>query len=291
MAIEDSVKPASFQYHAPQTVEEAVQLLGEFASDDGRIIAGGQSLIPTMALRMARPSHLIDINGVGALEKMSVSGGVLSIGACLRHAAFHRPIVAGPLGGLLSFVVKHIAHYPIRTRGTFCGSLAHADPASEWALTAVTLGATMIAQSVRGRRELHADKFFASIMATNLAEDELLVEARLPLLAANTKFGFYEFSRRAGDYAVAMALVTFDLVDGLIAEARVGVGGAEDRPRRLQEAEEMLTGHPPSARLFENAAAVAAAAVDPMEDQQADAAYRRDLVSVVTRRALERAVA
>jgi aerobic carbon-monoxide dehydrogenase medium subunit len=191
----------------------------------------------------------------------------------------------------LSFVVKHIAHYPIRTRGTFCGSLAHADPASEWALTAVTLGATMIAQSVRGRRELHADNFFASIMATNLAEDELLVEARLPLLASNTKFGFYEFSRRAGDYAVAMALVTFDLVDGLITEARVGVGGAEDRPRRLQEAEEMLTGHPPSVRLFENAAAVAAAAVDPMEDQQADAAYRRDLVSVVTRRALERAVA
>ncbi len=236
------MKPASFQYHVPQTVDEAVRLLGEFAPDEGRVIAGGQSLIPTMALRMARPSHLIDINGIGALEKLSVSDGALSIGACIRHAAFHRPVVENPLGRLLSFVVKHIAHYPIRTRGTFCGSLAHADPSSEWALTAVTLGATMIAESVRGRRELHADQIFASIMATNLAEDELLVEARLPLLGADTRFGFYEFSRRAGDYGVAMA-------------------------------------------------AAAAAAVDPLEDQQADAAYRRDLVSVVTRRALERAVA
>ena len=98
MAVEDSVKPASFQYHAPQTVEEAVHLLGQFASDDGRIIAGGQSLIPTMALRMARPSHLIDINGVGELEKLSVSDRVLSIGACIRHAAFHRPVVGNPLG-------------------------------------------------------------------------------------------------------------------------------------------------------------------------------------------------
>jgi carbon-monoxide dehydrogenase medium subunit len=132
----------------------------------------------------------------------------------------------------------------------------------------------MIAESIRGRRQLDADEFFVSIMATSLAEDEMLVEARFSLLGSGTRFGFYEFSRRAGDFAVAMALVTFELVDGLIAEARVGVGGAEDRPRRLKEAENVLTGHPPSARLFEDAAAAAAAAV-----------------AVVTRRALERAVA
>ncbi len=193
------MKPASFQYHTPQTVEEAVRLLGEFAPDDGRIIAGGQSLIPTMALRMARPSHLIAINGVGELEKLSVSDHILTIGACTRHGAFHRPVVENPLGALLSFVVKHIAHYPIRMRGTFCGRLAHADPSSEWALTAVTLGATMIAESIRGRRQLDADEFFVSIMATNLVEDELLVEARFSLLGSGTRFGFYEFSRRAGD--------------------------------------------------------------------------------------------
>lgn len=285
------MKPASFQYHAPQTVEEAVRLLSKFAPDDGRIIAGGQSLIPTMALRMARPAHLIDINGVAALDRLSSSDRVLTIGACVRHAAFHRLVAKNPLGELMSFVVKHIAHYPIRMRGTFCGSLAHADPSSEWALTAVTLGATMIAESIRGRRELDADQFFVSIMATNLAEDELLVETRFSLLGSDTRFGFYEFSRRAGDYAIAMALVTFELADGLIADARVGVGGAEDRPRRLREAEQVLTGQPPSARLFDDAAAAAAAAVDPMEDQQADAAYRRDLVAVVTRRALERAAA
>ena len=285
------MKPASFQYHAPQTVEEAVRLLSKFAPDDGRIIAGGQSLIPTMALRMARPAHLIDINGVAALDRLSSSDRVLTIGACVRHAAVHRLVAKNPLGELMSFVVKHIAHYPIRMRGTFCGSLAHADPSSEWALTAVTLGATMIAESIRGRRELDADQFFVSIMATNLAEDELLVETRFSLLGSDTRFGFYEFSRRAGDYAIAMALVTFELADGLIADARVGVGGAEDRPRRLREAEQVLTGQPPSARLFDDAAAAAAAAVDPMEDQQADAAYRRDLVAVVTRRALERAAA
>jgi carbon-monoxide dehydrogenase medium subunit len=149
----------------------------------------------------------------------------------------------------------------------------------------------MVAESIRGRREIHADEFFTSIMATSLAEDELLVETRLPLLESGARFGFYEFSRRAGDYGIALALVTFVMVDGLIAEARVGVGGAEDRPRRLQDAEKVLMGHAPSARIFDDAAAAAAAAVDPMEDQQADAAYRRDLVRVVTRRALERAAA
>src|SRR6201986_3862532 len=133
------MKSAPFTYHAPKTVDEAVAILGEVASDDGRILAGGQSLVPTMAFRLARPAHLVDINGVAALDRIGVADGKLVIGACVRHAAFPRPVCEGPLGKLLTAVVRHIAHYPIRNRGTFCGSLAHADPSSEWALMLTAL--------------------------------------------------------------------------------------------------------------------------------------------------------
>src|SRR5712691_2043559 len=150
------MKPAPFRYHAPKTIEEAVALLAEVAPQDGRVLAGGQSLVPTMAFRLARPTHLIDINGVEALTRLAVDGGRLCIGACVRHEAFHRPVVDGPLGKLLSAVVRHIAHYPIRTRGTFCGSIAHADPASEWCLVAAALGAEMVARRAGGTRTIAA---------------------------------------------------------------------------------------------------------------------------------------
>jgi aerobic carbon-monoxide dehydrogenase medium subunit len=285
------MKPATFRYHAPKTTQEAVTLLADVAKDDGRVLAGGQSLVPTMAFRMARPNHLVDINGVSELARLGVEGDRLVIGAGVRHAAFHRPVTDGPLGGLLSFVVRHIAHYPIRTRGTFCGSIANADPASEWCLTAVTLGAEMKAQSIRGIRAIAADDFFVGIMTTALAEDELLTEVRLPLGPADGKCGFYEFSRRAGDYAIAMALVTYRTSEGVIVEPRVGVGGAEPQPRRISEAEAVLAGKPPGADAFRAAADAAAAAVDAMADNQASAEFRRDLVRTVTRRALERAAA
>jgi carbon-monoxide dehydrogenase medium subunit len=283
------VKPAPFVYHAPKTVDDALANLAEFGPQDGRVLAGGQSLIPMMAFRMARPAHLIDINTVAGLDRLAVESGVLSVGACVRHAAFHRPVVEGPTGPLLSRVVRDIAHYPIRLRGTFCGSLAHADPASEWCLAAVTLGAEIVAMSRRGRRVMAADNFFEGMMATALAEDELLLEARLPLLSPDTRFGFYEFSRRAGDYALAMALVTFRLQDGVIVAPRIGVGGAEARPRRMAAAEAVLAGRGPDSESFRAAAEAAADAVEPMEDIHADAEFRLDLVRAVTRRALERA--
>src|SRR6202035_5908365 len=129
-----------------------------------RVLAGGQSLVPTMAFRLARPAHLIDINGITALDRIAVVDGKLVIGACVRHAAFQRPVEGGPLGELLAAVVRHIAHHPIRTRGTFCGSLANADPASEWCLVAATLGAEMVAQSRHGRRVIAAADFFEGVM-------------------------------------------------------------------------------------------------------------------------------
>ena len=202
------MKPAPFQYHAPRTIEEAVATLARVAPDDGRVLAGGQSLVPTMAFRLARPRHLVDINGVAALSRLVVENGKLCIGATVRHAAFERPVAKGPLGELLREVVRHIAHKPIRARGTFCGSIAHADPASEWCLVAAALGAEMVARSARGERVIPAKDFFSGIMTTALQEDELLTEVRLPLLAADTRFGFCEFNRRAGDFAIAMALVT-----------------------------------------------------------------------------------
>ena len=285
------MKPAPFQYHAPTTIDEAVQTLAEVAGEDGRVLAGGQSLVPIMAFRLARPGHLVDINGVAALRRLAVDGDRLSIGACVRHAAFHKPVVDGPLGRLLATVVRHIAHYPIRTRGTFCGSIAHADPASEWCVVAAALDADMIARRAGGTRTIPAQDFFRGIMTTALDEDEILAEVRLPILPADTRFGFYEFNRRAGDFALAMALVTYRVEDGMISAARVAVGGVESQPRRIAQAEQALAGRPPDRAAFEAAAAAVAAAVDPLDDATTSASYRRDLAQTVTRRALEQAAA
>lgn len=283
------MKPAAFRYHAPKTVDEAVAMLAELAPQDGRILAGGQSLVPTMAFRLARPAHLVDINGVETLNRLAVEGDKLIVGACVRHAAFQGQVCDGPLGKLLSEVVRHIAHFPIRNRGTFCGSLAHADPASEWALVLAALDGEVLAKSARGERVIAARDFFQGIMTTALSDDELLAEARLPVLAAGTRCGFYEFSRRAGDFALAASLVTYRIEGGKIVEPRVALGGVEVSPRRIAEAERALAGAEPGDKAFRAAAAAAAAVVDPMEDIVNTAEFRRDLVLAVTRRALERA--
>ena len=240
-----------------------------------------------MALRLALPPHLVDINGVQGLDRLSVEGSELAMGACVRHAAFEQPVVDGPLGALLARVVRHIAHYPIRTRGTFCGSLANADPASEWCLVAVTLGATLVARSVRGERRIGAADFLQGAMTTALAPDELLAEARLPLLPAGTRFGFHEFSRRAGDFAIAMALATWRPDRDVMKDVRLGVGGAEANPRRIAAAERLLEGKPASPQAFAAAADAVAKAVAPLDDIRYPREYRRDVVRAMARRALE----
>jgi len=285
------MKTAAFDYHRPTTIEQAVALLAELAPQGGRVLAGGQSLVPMMAFRLARPTHLIDINHLAGFREFSESDGMLHIGAGVRHAAFERRGMPGCLGALLAQVVQHIAHEPIRNRGTFGGSIAHADPASEWCLVAATLDGVMTAQSVLGIRKIPAAEFFQAVMTTALPPDELLTHIALPILTDDTCHGFNEFSRRAGDFAMAMALVTFRLVAGVITAPRVGVGGAEASPRRLPEAEMVLDGAAPGAAVFDAAAMVAANAVDPLVDQQTSASYRRDLVRAVVRRALEQAAA
>jgi len=285
------MKASQFRYHAPKTLDEAVATLADVAPHDGRILAGGQSLVPIMAFRLSRPAHLIDINGIDGLNRISVDGDRLCIGACVRHAAFSRPIVEGILGKLLSTVVQYIAHYPVRTRGTFCGSIAHADPASEWCTVATALGAEMVVRSVRGQRIIAAHDFFAGMMTTALQEDELLVEVRLPLLTPDTRYGFYEFSRRTGDFAIAMALTLYRVEEGRIIEPRIAIGGAEPHPRRILNAEQALEGQAPSPESFISAANQAARAIEPMEDAQTSGEYRRDLVRTITLRALEQSLA
>ena len=286
-----AMKASQFRYHAPKTIDEAVATLADVAPHDGRVLAGGQSLVPIMAFRLARPAHLVDINGIDSLNRISVEGDKLCIGACVRHAAFYRPMVEGVLGKLLSTVVPYIAHYPIRARGTFCGSIAHADPSSEWCTVATALGAEMVVRSVRGQRIISARDFFTGMMTTSLREDELLTEVRLPLLTPDTRFGFDEFSRRAGDFAMAMALTLYRVEGGRIVEPRVAIGGAETRPRRVLNAEQTLEGQVPGPATFASAADQAARAIEPMVDVQTSGEYRRDLVRTMTFRALERSIA
>jgi aerobic carbon-monoxide dehydrogenase medium subunit len=283
------VKPAPFAYHRPATLDAAVRLLAELAPQEGRVLAGGQSLAPMMAFRLAHPAHLIDINAVAGLDGLAVRDGALRVGACVRHADFHHPVSDGALGVMLAAVARHIAHYPIRLRGTFCGSLAHADPAAEWCVVAVILDAELVAVSVRGERLIPSKAFFRGPMQTALAPDELLSEARLPLLPDDTRFGFAEFSRRAGDYAQAMALAVLHLDGTAITAPRIGLGGVEAAPRRVAAAEQILQGELPSPKLFRAAAAAAAAAIDPLEDPQTDAQYRRELAEAMVYRALMRA--
>jgi carbon-monoxide dehydrogenase medium subunit len=280
------MKPAPFSYHTPHSVDEAVALLAEFAPQEGRVLAGGQSLVPTMAFRMARPAHLIDINGIAELATVKVENDTLKIGACVRHITFDSDAVPGATGSLLRKVVANIAHYPIRTRGTFCGSVANADPASEWCCVMAALDGVAVLQSRRGIRAVPAADFYRGVMTTAMDEDELLVRCELPMLPETTLSGFVEFSRRKGDFAIAMALITYRLEDGRMTEPRVAIGGAEGHSRRMQDAEAVLVDAVPGKAAFARAAEAAAAACDPMEDINNTADYRRGLVSTMVVRAL-----
>jgi len=285
------MKPAPFTYHAPKSVPEALKILAEVAEDDGRVLAGGQSLVPTMAFRLARPRHLVDINGLRELNYIERQEGKLLIGAATRHATFEKPVEDGPLGRLLADVVRHIAHHPIRTRGTFCGSIAHADPASEWCAVAAALDAEMVAESTKGTRVIAARDFFQGIMTTALRDDELLTEVRLPILPNDARAGFAEFSRRAGDYAVAMAVGSYRLKSGTMSDMRIAIGGAEAAPRRMAEAERTLIGRPPNLGTFQAAAHAAVKAIDPLDDANISAEYRREIARAMVVRALEAASA
>jgi len=283
------MKPAAFAYYAPRSAEEALHLLETHGDDEARILAGGQSLVPMMAYRLARPAHLIDINGISEFGTMTTEADVLRIGAGVRHTAFYDEVAPGPTGALLQNVVHHVADHPIRVRGTFCGSIAHADPASEWCCIAVMLDASIVVRSARSERSIAAGSFFHGPMTTDVRTDELITEVRIPILPGDARCGFAEFSRRPGDFGIAMVAASYRILGGRIAEPRLAVGGVEHRPRRISEAERALAGATPTRDAFREAASVVAAALDPLEDGIDEAVFRRSLLLALVPQALERA--
>jgi len=284
------MKPAAFEYFAPRSVEEASALLAEHGGD-GRVLAGGQSLVPAMNFRLARPAVLVDINRIAELAGIREEGSALVVGALTRHAVFEKPVTAGPLAKLLPTIAHNIAHLPIRTRGTFGGSIAHADPAAEWCALAAALDAEIVVRSTAGSRSVAAGDWFRSIFTTDIRDGELVTEIRLPRLGDDWRCGFVEFNRRAGDFAIVSAVALIRVEAGVIKETRLALGGVVDKPVRAKDAEALLVGAAPGDGAFRAAAEAARAAFEPFGDIHADAAYKSELVVVMTRRALERAVA
>ncbi len=284
------MKPAYFSYHKPATLSEALTLLAEHG-EEGKIIAGGQSLVPSMNFRLARPETLIDINHIPEIQGVRDLPDHLDIGAVTRHATFHSPVCAGPLGVLLTKVVANIAHYPIRQRGTFGGSLCHADPASEWCLVATTLAAEMEIHGQSGERRVPVARYFRGTFVTDVGRDELLARVRLPKLPGGWGTGFYEFSRRKGDFALAMSLAALSVEGGIVRGARLGLGAVSSHPLRLEALEAELIGQPANEEVFSAIGRKAQEIVTPSGDIHGSAEYRLELTATVIRRALVEAAA
>lgn len=255
-----------------------------------KIIAGGQSLVPSMNFRLARPETLIDINAISELEGIRDTGDTLEIGALTRHAAFHALVCDGPTGQMLTRAVRHVAHYPIRQRGTFGGSLAHADPAAEWCLIAATLDAEIEIAGQDGTRRIPAEAFFRGTFTTALAPEEVLIRIHMPKLPADWGVGFHEFSRRHGDFALAMSAAALRVERGAIVEVRVGLGAVGGTPLRLGLVEAQLTGAPAEPDVLAEAAAEVPGMIDPASDIHGSADFRRELAATMVARALQEAL-
>jgi carbon-monoxide dehydrogenase medium subunit len=282
------MKPPPFEYHAPASIEETLTLLAEYA-DEAKVLAGGQSLIPLLSLRLARPGHLIDINGVGDLASAG-NGAGLQLGAMVRHRVVERSDAVRAGNPLVSKAIGYIGHTAIRNRGTIGGSVAHADPAAELPTVLLALGGEVEVRSTRGSRAIAADEFFQGFLTTSLEPDELLTAIRFPAWEAGTGWSFQEFSRRSGDFAVAGVATTLRLGgDDRITEARMAFSGVGATPQRALRAEATLARESPSAQLFVSTAKQAAADLDPPGDLHGSAAYRRHLASVLATRSLQEA--
>ncbi|WP_428265636.1 FAD binding domain-containing protein [Haliangium sp.] len=288
------MKPAPFLYFRPDSVEEAVALLGEHG-DEAKVLAGGQSLVPAMNFRLAQPAALVDINRVTELAfiEPSAAGG-LRVGATTRQRAVELSPLVAERAPLVAETMPWIAHVQIRNRGTFGGSVAHADPAAELPALMLALKARMRVRGPAGERWIEAADFFTGLLSTALEPDELLVEIELPPPPARSGHAFVELSRRRGDYAMVGVAAVVELSDkGLIAGARMTLLGVGEGPVEAAQAVSTLIGQAPGAKLFEAAAAAAAGADlgpdGPHGDVHASADYRRHLTRVLTTRALARA--
>lgn len=280
------MKLPPFAYRRVDTPHAAVEQLAQFG-DDAKVLAGGQSLIPMLALRLARPAVLVDVSRVASLRFVRRDGDVLRIGALARHRDLLDASIAGDDDGYgaVGRVVPLVGHEPIRTRGTFGGSLAHADPAAEWPLLAVLLDAELVLLGPAGRRMVPAAAFLKGYFSTALEPDELLVEARFPRPWRGT--AVQEHTRRHGDFAVVSAAAAVDVdADGRCIAARAALGAVADVPLRIADAERVLVGSRLEDEALGEAAAIAGGAIDPSSDVHASGAHRRRLAAVLLRRAL-----
>jgi carbon-monoxide dehydrogenase medium subunit len=283
------VKLPEFTYEAPVTTADAVALLAEH-QDDASVLAGGQSLIPLLALRLARPPVLVDINGVTELAGISVAGGQVVIGAMTREYQAEESAAVTEHVPLLAAALPLIGHEAIRNRGTIGGSLAHADPAGELPAVARALDAEFVVRSQAGDRVIPAADWFEGYLATARRPDEILVEIRFPAAAPGTGASFQEVARRHGDFAMVGLGASVTLTEGTVSDARLAFSGVADVPVRATGAEAVLAGQPPSAELFAEAARAATAVLDPPADLHGSAEYRTKVAAALVRRGLRAAV-
>jgi len=284
------MKPPPFHYLAPETIAETVELLARHGAE-GKVLAGGQSLMPMLNFRIARPETLIDINNVAELSYIRELEGTLHIGALTRHAELEHSALVAAGWPLLTEAMHWLAHPPIRNRGTVGGSVAHADPAAELPVALTALDARFVADSHRGRRELTPDEMFVGPLQSGLEPDELLVEIRVPGVGRPSGSAFVEHARRHGDFALGGVAAVLAREGDRCREggARIVLLGAGPGPRRVPEAEALLAARTVDADSAGAAGEAAARVADPPSDPHADAAHRRRLASVLTRRAVLRA--
>jgi aerobic carbon-monoxide dehydrogenase medium subunit len=283
------MKPARFEYHRAEGVEHAIELLARYGGD-AKVLAGGQSLVPLLNFRLARPAALVDVNRIAALAYIREDDGTVAFGAMTRQRTIEfSPVVAARLP-LLREATRWVGHLPIRSRGTIGGSIAHADPSAEYPAVLTALDGEVIVQGPRGRRTVKPGHLFETYLTTSLAPDELLVEVRLPAMPPGAGYAFEEFARRHGDFAIVGIAAMVARARDRRVTARLASAGAGPVPVRLRAAEEILERDGLGDAALEAAAARAAELVAPDSDIHASADYRRHLTRVLTLRALKRAV-
>jgi len=282
------LKPSPFEYRAPATLSDAINQL--VSDPEAVVIAGGQSLIPVLAFRLAAPSLLVDLRRVPGLANIAIGDDGVRLGALVRWRDIEDDERLGVAHPLLRQATAHVAHYQIRNRGTIGGSLAHADPAAELPGIAVTCDAEITLVGPAGPRTVATGEFFTGALSTVRQSDEIITELHLPSWPRERRWAFQEFAQREGDFALAGIALFYDEDQlGRVCNAHVGVIGACDRPHRLSEVETVLNGHAVDEGLIREATAVASQAVDPPGDMHANAAYRRALVATLVERGLRAA--
>ncbi len=278
------MKPAAFDYVAPGSLEAAVQALVS-ANGEGKVMAGGQSLMPLLNFRMARPAVIIDLMRIPGLSSIRLKGDTVAIGALARHVDLEFSELIAEQLPVMAAAMPHVAHLAIRNRGTIGGSLSHADPAAELPMLAVFYGATIKVQGPNGKREISAEEFFVSALTNCLEPEEIVFEIDFPVLKGHSGWAFEEVARRFGDFALAAIALSFALDERRIVDARVTAMGIGDTPLRLHQAEATLNGSQGGAEDARRFAQAVRASVSPSDDIHASAEYRKHLIGALAERA------